>query len=75
MLLERGYDKGERLILMKATQAAFLALNEESEPSGAGGEPGDALVLTSVRNAKREVLSLQAGTVSARCSGGGLEGV
>lgn len=76
LLLQRGYDTQERLILMKATQAAFVALNDKSEPSSSSDyDPqtgitldnanhlGDALVLKSVRNAKRKLLSLEDGKV------------
>eukprot|EP00873_Tetraselmis_striata_P040171 jgi/Tetstr1/460435/TSEL_005694.t1 len=51
VLQERGYSVSDRLVLMKCTQAAFVALNQRSEPPSAqdgATAPGDAMVLTSV---------------------------
>eukprot|EP00873_Tetraselmis_striata_P027577 jgi/Tetstr1/447841/TSEL_003758.t1 len=55
VLQERGYSVSDRLVLMKCTQAAFVALNQRSEPPSAQDgvtAPGDAMVLTSVRAAQ-----------------------
>ena len=70
VLKERSYDVRDRLMLMKCTHAAFVALNESSEPldlldeDGSGGllaAAGDATVLASVRSVQKRLLKAEDG--------------